>query len=145
MHKCCVHKQTVLYLHSTLFLTPQKCNLLSTGQVTTSLEFRAAGGVWHNPVLSTQRGPPCFGHSSPVNSKAFPCWSPADQRAGQQDQVALQGLPLQLSEEKGEASHKVHVCAMQHSVVCHTMFWGVLKNSLKNYWKKQQHTNQYKL
>ncbi len=40
MHKCCVHKQTVLYLHSTLFLTPQKCNLLSTGQVTTSLEFR---------------------------------------------------------------------------------------------------------
>ncbi len=40
MHKCCVHKQTVLYLHSTLFLTPQKSNLLSTGQVTTSLEFR---------------------------------------------------------------------------------------------------------
>ncbi len=40
MHKCCVHNQTVLYLHSTLFLTPHKCNLLSTGQVTTSLEFR---------------------------------------------------------------------------------------------------------
>ncbi len=66
------------------------------------------------------KGAALLGHSSPVNSKAFSLLKSrrlSAQAAG--PRAALQGLPLQLSEEKGEASHKVHVCAM-HTPLCAT-------------------------
>lgn len=95
----------------------------------------AAGEVWHDPV-STQSSR----HSSAVNSEAFPQQSPADHRSGQQDQTPLQGLPLQLSEDQEEASHKVHVCAMQQTVVCYSMFRGV-PHSKKLLKERKTHIN----
>ncbi len=137
MHKCCVHKQTVLYLHSTLFLTPQKCNLLSTGQVTTSLEFRTnlMRGLLEE-YGTTRSCPPKGGHPAldtplRLTARHFPAEVPQTSAQGSRTRQHCK-VCLSSSRKRKERGLTKYMCVPCNTLLCATPCFEEY-HTVKNY------------
>ncbi len=131
MHKCCVHKQTVLYLHSTLFLTPQKCNLLSTGQVTTSLMRGLLEEYGTTRSCPPKGGRPALDTPLRLTARHFPAEVPQTSAQGSRTRRHCK-VCLSSSRKRKERRLTKYMCVPCNTPLCATPCFEEY-HSLKNY------------
>ncbi len=140
----------LLTLHySVHYLTPHKCNVLSTGQVTTSLEFRTnlMRGLLENYGI-TRSCPPkggCLALDTPLRltGRHFPAEVPQTSVQGSSTRRHCK-VCLSSSRKRKETRLTKYMSVPCNTPLCATPCFEEY-HTLKKYRKKQQHTNQYKL